>query len=70
MKKEQPTDNRQLSLPLDFTPQDSPAVSAAVVFAEQRTASIIPFPTRQPQGLSFRERVIQDLMRTCVVSVD
>lgn len=62
--------NKQLSLTLEFPPQNVQSVCSTVVPVQQRSAGVIAFPARQSQGASFRERVIQDLMRTRVMVVD
>ncbi len=64
MKKKLLKENKQLSLQLD-SPAQAYQMESSVVDLVLRTASIIPFPHRQPQD--FRERIIQELIRTRVV---
>lgn len=61
--------NNQLSLTLDPL-QTTQASSPTVVPMQQRPASVIAFPIRQSHVPNFRERVIQDLMKTRVVVAD
>lgn len=63
-------ENNQLSLMLEFGSRASEALSADRV-ARSPVASVITFPGRQVSSSpSFRERVIQDLMRNRVMVGD
>ena len=62
--------NNQLSLMLEIPPQNVQSACSTVAPVQQRSAGIIAFPTRQSQGTSFRERVIQDLRKTRVMVAD
>lgn len=59
--------NNQLSLTLELPPQNVQSACSIVASVQQRSAGVIAFPARQSQGTSFRERVIQDLMKTRVM---
>lgn len=62
--------NKQLSLTLEFPPQTDQSVCSTVAPIQQHSACVIALPVRQSQGTSFRERVIQDLMKTRVMVAD
>lgn len=71
MKNKHDTVNKQLSLMLEFPPQDVQSVEPTATLSQQRpTGVIITFPARQSKKTDFRERVIQDLIRTRIVVTD
>lgn len=59
--------NNQLSLTLELPMQATQAHPANTPPVQQRSANVIAFASRQSQSPSFRERVIQDLMKTRVM---
>ena len=67
MSNKRHKENNQLSLTLEFDTQPIQGGCSAVPHGQQRTASFIAFPPRQTHGSSFRDRVIQDLMKTRVM---
>lgn len=60
-------ENNQLSLVLELPQQPFRGACSVLPSVQQRPASIIAFPVSQFQGLSFRERVIQDLVRNHIM---
>jgi hypothetical protein len=66
MSNKRHKENNQLSLTLELPMQATQAHSANAP-VQQRSASIVAFASRQTQSPSFRERVIQDLMKTRVM---
>ena len=70
MSNKHPKENSQLSLTLEFSSRSSEAQSTGSM-APNPVANVIAFPGRQePSGPSFRERVMQDLMRNRVMVGD
>lgn len=70
MNNKRHKENNQLSLTLELPFQTSQVVCSTVAPMQQRSAGVIAFPAYQSQGPSFRERVIQDLMKTRVMVAD
>jgi hypothetical protein len=54
-------------LSLTFEPRLQSSDAGCSTARVQHSAEVVAFPNCQPQGSSFRERVIQDLMRTRVI---
>lgn len=70
MSNRHPKENNQLSLTLEFDSR-SLETQPTVSVARSPSASVIAFPSRpESNGQSFRERVIQDLMRNRVMVGD
>jgi hypothetical protein len=67
MNSKRHKENNQLSLTLDLPTQAIEASRPIIPQAQTKWAGVVPFPIRQPQVASFRERVMQDLMRTRVM---
>ncbi len=69
MKSKRQNENSQLSLTLELPSarQDSKASAPASVAELTPVAKIFAFPIQQPSTQSFRERVIQDLIRNRVM---
>jgi hypothetical protein len=55
---------------LEIPPQNVQSAWSTVAPVQQRSAGVIAFPARQSQGTTFRERVIQDLIKTRVMIAD
>lgn len=70
MNSKRHKENNQLSLTLELPTQATELARLPVAQVHQSLAGVIAFPSRQTQGASFRERVIQDLMRTRVMVAD
>lgn len=66
MSNKRHKENNQLSLTLELPMQAAQACPGDAPVL-QRSASVIGFVSRQSQSPSFRERVIQDLMKTRVM---
>lgn len=66
MNKKRPKEYSQLSLALEFSSQPEKTVRLVTKTESQLSASVIAFPSQRTQAASFRERVIQDLMRNRV----
>lgn len=66
MNNKRHKENNQLSLTLELPMQVTQAHPANTP-VQLRSASVISFASRQSQSTSFRERVIQDLMKTRVM---
>jgi len=62
--------NNQLSLALELPSQFTQVVCPTVSPIQQRSGSVIAFPTRQSQVPSFRERALQELVKTRVMVTD
>ena len=62
--------NNQLSLALEIPPQDGRSTCSASATVKQHSATVIALPARQSPDTSFRERVVQDLIRTRVMVAD
>jgi hypothetical protein len=70
MSNKRHKDNNQLSLALEL-PIEAPKVESAKALAPQRkSANVIAFSARQSSVPTFRERVVQDLMKTRVMVAD
>lgn len=67
MSNKRHKENNQLSLTLELPMQAPQAMCPANIPVQQRSASVVAFTSRQSQSPSFRERVIQDLMKTRVM---
>lgn len=59
--------NNQLSLTLELPEQSVIAIRLTASAEPWEVAGVIAFPAQKTQESSFRERVIQDLMRNRVV---
>lgn len=70
MNNKRHKENNQLSLTLELPTQPAQVAPSPVAPVHQRSAGVIAFPTSQVQGPNFRERVIQDLMKTRVIVTD
>ena len=72
MNRKRHGENKQLSLTFELPLQMSQVVvvCSTVSLMQQRSASVISFPADQSQRLNFRERVIQDLIKTRVMVAD
>lgn len=72
MNSKQRKEDKQLSLMLDFPLQTTQVVLPIVesMVPLPRTTKVIAFSVYQTHTLSFRERVIQDLIRTRVMVED
>lgn len=70
MNNKRHKENNQLSLALELPTQAAQVACPTGSPVKQRSAGVIAFPARQSQGPSFRERVIQDLMKTRVMVID
>ena len=67
MSNKRHKENNQLSLTLELPMQAPQAMCPANPPVQQRSASVVAFTPRQSQSPSFRERVIQDLLKTRVM---
>jgi hypothetical protein len=70
MSNKRHKDNNQLSLALDL-PVQAPKIESAKALAPLRkSANVIAFSSRQASVPTFRERVVQDLIKTRVMVAD
>jgi len=63
-------DSKQFSLMLEPAPEKTGPESPAFALVQLKSASVIVMPSVQDQRPSFRERVVQDLLRTRVIVSD
>lgn len=69
-KRTSQMEGRQLSLALEIPQQAAQIVDAAISSARKRSAVVIHLWAPSPQRSSFREQVIQDLIKTRVIVSD
>lgn len=70
MNNKRHKEDNQLSLTLELPGETARVACPAVSAIQQRSAGVIAFPNTQFHAPSFRERVIQDLMKTRVMVAD
>ena len=70
MNSKQCKNNSQLSLMLDLKASIPELPAAPTVQVGRDNVTVMPSPTDQDSLRSFRERIIQDLLRTRVMVAD
>lgn len=70
MSKKQYRESNQLSLALEYCSGSIGDATRPLKTAQCLSATLIQFPAVQSKGTSFRERVIQDLVKSRVMITD